>query len=90
MVPVLVLRSYTYAGVHVHMSGFQWMSHEKKATEEKMKISYHSSLSSYGKKAGMYQVSRKSKASISIWISNTYICSNVMKNWLICIYKVAQ
>ena len=79
MVPVLVLRSYTYAGVHVHMSGFQWMSHEKKATEEKMKISYHSSLSSYGKKAGMYQVSRKSKASISIWISNTDIFSNIIK-----------
>ena len=71
---------YRYVGLHTTFILYvcrcpcphEWFSMNvtwKKATEEKMKISYHSSLSSYGKKAGMYQVSRKSKARISISIS---------------------
>lgn len=29
---VVALKQQAYGGVHVHMSGFQWVSHEKKAT----------------------------------------------------------
>ena len=51
---VVALKQQAYGGVHVHMSGFQWVSHEKRRRllpalllerERKMKISYHSSLS---------------------------------------------
>ena len=31
---VVALKQQAYGGVHVHMSGFQWVSHEKKATRK--------------------------------------------------------